>query len=172
MSLLDAVRQQLGPNEIQQISQKLGVDPATAEQAVQSALPSMMAGMAGHSQESGGASSIESALGGLSGALGGGSGLGAILGSILGRHEDTVHQDVQQTSGLDSAQTRQLLMLLAPIVLAALARHRSQTQAGPANAQPDLGDVLKHEAQQAEPKRSGPGGLLGKILSYVETPRA
>ena len=179
MSLIDLVQQHLGPTEIQQISHQLGVDDATAQRAVQSALPSLVAGMAGQSQDPAGASSIQSLLGSHGDILGNlGSLLGAgaaadgggLLGSILGRHQDTVHQDVQQSSGLDPAKTRQLLMILAPIVLGALARHRAQAQETQGANQPGLGDVLKQEAQQAR-KSPGVGGLLGKILSQVESPR-
>jgi hypothetical protein len=181
VSLIDLVRQNLGPNEMQQISQQLGVDPATAESAVQTALPSMVAGMAGQSQDPAGASSIQTLLGshgGLLGNLGGmlagaaaGNGGGGLLGGILGRHEDAVHQDVQQSTGLDSAKTKQLLMILAPIVLAALAHRHAQAAQGGNAQQPGLNDVLVNEAQQAQQQSPGVGGLLGKILSHVETPR-
>jgi hypothetical protein len=182
LSLIDSVRQQLGPAEMQQISQQLGVDQATAEQAVQSALPSMLAGMAGNSQQPEGSTAIQSALGAggmlgglgsiLGGAGGGGGDLGGMLGSILGRHTDDVHNDVQQTSGLDSNKTRKLLMILAPIVIAALAKRHSQAQAQhpTPGTQPKLDDVLRNEAQRANP--SNGGGLLGKILAHVQEPRA
>ena len=181
MSLIDSVRQQLGPAEMQQISQQLGVDQATAEQAVQNALPSMVVGMAGHAQQPEGSQAIQGALG--SGAVLGGLGsilaggapggdLGGILGSILGRHSTDVHQDVEQKSGLDSAKTRKLLMILAPIVIAALAKRHSQAQQTSApGTQPPLGDVLKNEANRAN-QGSGGGGLLGKILAHVQEPRA
>jgi len=187
MSLIDLVQQHLGPNEIQQISQQLGVDSGTAEQAVQSALPSMVAGMAGQSQDPAGASSIQSllgshagmlgslggllggggggGLGGMLGSLAGGSG-GGLLGSILGRHESAVHEEVQQTTGLDSGKTKQLLMILAPIVLAALAHKHAQASTG--GGEPDLGNVLTQEAQQAQQRSPRTGGLLGSILSHVE----
>src|SRR4051812_7935958 len=117
MSLIDTVQQHLGPNEMQQIGRQLGVDETTAPQAVEHALPSMVAGMAGQAQQPAGASSIQSLLGShanilgnLGGMLGGAApGDSGILGSILGQHQQTVTQDVQQSSGLDSAKTRQLL---------------------------------------------------------------
>ena len=179
MSLIDSVREQLGPTEMQQISQQLGIDPATAEQAVQTALPSMLAGMAGTAQQPQGSTAIQSALGsgGMLGGLGSilaggapGGDLGGMLGQILGRHSDDVHQDVQQKSGLDPAKTKRLLMMLAPIVLAALAKRHSQAQQTTPSAQPNLGDVLKNEAQKAGGSHAG--GILGKILAQVETPRA
>jgi hypothetical protein len=181
LSLIDSIRQQLGPAEMAQISNQLGVDQATAEQAVQNALPSMVAGMAGNAQEPEGSNAIQGALsasdvlGGLGGILAGGAqggDLGGILGNILGRNKEDVSQDVEKKSGLDSAKTRQLLMLLAPIVLAALAKRRSQPREATPGAQPPLGDVLKKEAETANPTGSSNGGLLGKILAHVQEPRA
>ena len=180
MSVIDLVQQSLGPNEIQQISQQLGVDNATAQRAVESALPTMVAGMAGQSQNPAGASSIQSLMGSHAGVLGSlGSILGAggaadgpsILGQIFGQHQDTVHQEVQQKSGLDPEKAKRLLMILAPIVLGALAHKRAQNQAA-GTTQPGINDTLRNEAQNAQRTSPGSGGLLGKILSHVETPRA
>ena len=98
-STLDLAQQHLGPQEIQQISQQLGTDPATTQQAVNAALPAIVGGLASTAQQPGGASGI--------------------LGQVLGRHQADVNQGVQQASGLDSDRTRKLPMILAPIVLAA-----------------------------------------------------
>lgn len=181
MNVVDIVHQHLGANELEQISQQLGVDQATAQQAVQAAVPSLVAGMAGQAQDPQGAGTIEGLLGSHGGILGNlGSILGAgasadgggILGNILGKHTDTVGNEVQQSTGLDSAKTRQLLMILAPIVLGALARRRQQSaQTTAAGSQPGLDQVLKQDAQTAQAKSPHIGGLLGKILNHVETPR-
>jgi len=181
MSLIDLVQQHLGPDQIQQISQQIGADPATTQTAVQAALPMLLGGMANHAQQSAGAESVDAAvqqhaglfgglgggLGGiLGGALGGGS-AGGILGSILGQHEPTVTNGVQQASGLDSGAVKKLLVVLAPIVLAALAHQRSQQQQSAAPTPVSPAD-LQHEAQQAQAQvqRTAPhvGGLVGKIL--------
>jgi hypothetical protein len=180
MSVIDLVQQHLGPNEMQQISQQLGVDNATAQRAVDAALPTMVAGMAGQSQDPAGASSIQSLIGSHGGVLGGlGSILGAggaadnggLLGQIFGKHQDTVHQEVQQSSGLDPEKAKRLVVMLAPIILGALAHRHAQSQAQGV-PQSNINDVLRDEAQQAQRKSPGMGGLLGKILSHVETPRA
>ena len=182
MSLTDLVQQHLGPDQIQQLSQQIGADPASTQTAVQAALPMLLGGMANNAQQPGGAQGVQAAmqqhagmLGGLGGglgaivnsALGGGGGAGGILGSILGRHEPTVTDGVQQASGLDSSQVKKLLMVLAPIVLAALAHQRNQQQQGATPAAPSPAD-LQHEAQQAQAhvERTAPhiGGLVGKIL--------
>ena len=129
----------------------------------------------------GGLGGLGGMLGGaLGGGGGGGGGLGGILGSILGRNEPAVESGVQQASGLNGDQTRRLLMILAPIVLAALANRRRQQQASaPTATAPGAGavdsdgdgipDYLEQEAQQARvqaEKRSPQlGGILGSILN-------
>ena len=201
MSVLDLVQQNLGPAEIQQLSQQLGADPSSTASAVQAALPMLLGGMASSARQPGGAQAIEgamqehaSALGGLGGILGGAGGGGGALGGVLGGladmiggggggggglldrvlgHQQTAVQDgVQQASGLDRGQVQKLLMILAPIVLAALARRHQQQAAAPATAGASadannngIPDVLEHEAQQAQAKTPPHiGGIVGKIL--------
>src|ERR1041384_3638214 len=95
MSLVDEVQQHLGPTEIQQISQQLGIDPQTAQSAVQSTLPMMVAGMADTAQQPAGEDQIRGlfgahggTLGNIASAIGGASGTGGggLLGAILGGH--------------------------------------------------------------------------------------
>src|ERR671920_542790 len=50
MSLLDLVQQNLGPDQIQEISQQIGADPGQTQSAVQAALPMLLGGMAGAAQ--------------------------------------------------------------------------------------------------------------------------
>lgn len=180
MSLIEDVQQHLGPAEIQQISEQLGVDSQTAQSAVQSALPMMVAGMAGTAQQPAGEEQIRSLFGAhggtlgnlasaISGAAGGGGGL---LGSILGNHDKTVQDGVGQTTGLKPDQSKRLLMILAPIVLAVLARRHGNSGSSAAGAG-SLGGALQQDAQTAQ--QNGPphvGGILGKILSHVQAPTA
>jgi hypothetical protein len=194
MSLLDLVQQNLGQPQIQQLAQQIGADPQSTENAVEAALPMLLGGMADTARQPGGASTIGGlagehagalnalgGLGGLAGMLGGvlgGGGGGGILGSILGGHQGTVESGVQQASGLNGDQVRRLLMILAPIVLAALARHRQQQkQQGAAAADSDhdgIPDVLEQEAQQAQARATqrSPqlGGILGSILNAATRP--
>lgn len=159
MSLIDLVQQELGPNGIKDISQQLGVDHATAQSAVSSAIPMMLGGMANTAQQPGGEGALQSAMG----ALGGGGGLGGILGSILGQHHDTVQDGVQKSSGLDAGKVGKLLLLLAPFIMRALAKH----QASPSGQQSGgLGGSLGQAAQDAANGAGGGGigGVLGNIL--------
>ncbi len=205
--ITDLVQQQLSPETISQISNAIGADEATTQQAVDAALPMIVGGMAAHAATPAGASAIQAEsenhagilgqlggmmsgaggaggiLGGLAGMMegqggsgglggmmsGGGGGLGGMLGSaaaggilgkIFGGSHSAVTDGVTQASGLDKQKATRLLMILAPIVLAALAHHRSQSGASSA----DVGSVLQQEAEQhAQSPRYG--GILGGILN-------
>lgn len=181
----DLIQGQLTPDTITQLSQSIGADPATTRQAVDAAVPMLLGGMAQHASSPQGVSAIEAAsdqheglfgglgdalggalggsggvLGGLGGMLGGAGGAGGILGNILGSRHDQVTDGVSQASGLDKQKSMKLLMMLAPLVLAAVARHRKQTNARSTQITNDL-------QREAEEHASHPqfGGILGGILN-------
>lgn len=193
-STLELVQQHLGPQEIEQIGQQLGTDPAATRQAIDAALPGLVGGMASTAQQPEGASQIQSLMGSHGGVLGnlsamisGGGVGGGVLGSILGRHQPDVEQGVQQASGLQSDKVKKLLMILAPIVLSALARRSMGT--GSAAGQPDaggglggvlggilggamgggagggIGDILKQDATEAH--QQAQGGPMGGVLGKI-----
>lgn len=191
MGVLDLVQQHLDQTQIQALSQQIGADPGQTQSAIQAALPMLLGGMAQTARQPGGTGAItgamqqhEGLLGGLGsilggamggamgGGAGGGGGLGGILGQVLGHQQPAVENGVQQASGLDANQVKKLLMLLAPIVLAALARHRQQAASQPSASGADgdangdgIPDVLQQEAQRAQEKAPPHiGGIVGKIL--------
>jgi hypothetical protein len=184
MALMDMVQQHLGESEVNQISQQLGVSPGVAQTAIAAAIPMIVGGMARHASQPQGASTIQDAITAHDGVTDDvGSVLqsgppadvgasGGLLGRILGNHHDAVQQGVQQASGLDGEKVKKLLMMLSPVVLGVLARR----QFGGQNAQQvdpgQLGNVLHQEAQAAAQQSPHVGGLLGKILGAVQTPRA
>jgi hypothetical protein len=180
MSLLDMVQQHLGPDEIQQISQHIGADPSTTSNAIQAALPMIVGGMAHTAQQPDGASAIENAvanhapadmlgglgnLGGLLAGAAGGAG-GGLLDSILGRHTATVQNGVQTATGLDSTKVKALLAMLAPVVMAAIAKHQASQ---PSDSQGGLGSILQQAASHAQQNESSSqtGGVLGQILGKL-----
>ncbi|MGZ5443821.1 MAG: DUF937 domain-containing protein [Thermoanaerobaculia bacterium] len=165
-SILDAVRQQLGPDTIQQMSRTLGADPSATSNAVSLALPTLLGGLSRNAAQPQGAAALDKALnahdgsildnlGGLLGGGGGGVG-GAILGHIFGGRRDTVEQGVGRASGLDTAQVAQLMAMLAPIVMGVLGRMK-QSKGLDANRLPD---VLQQSREQGEREVPGLGGLL------------
>lgn len=187
MSLLDLVQQQLGPSQIQQISQQLGADPHQTEEGIHAALPMLLGGMAGTARQPGGLGGITQAfgqvggmggggglggllggllgggaaggLGGMLGGAGGGGGLGGMLGGLLGNNEPAVQSGVQQASGLNGDQTKKLLMILAPIVIAALMQRRQQQRAPQMPQGGGLGGMLGGAMGGAAPGMGGAGAV-------------
>ncbi len=162
MSLIDLVKQELGQNGIKDISQQLGADPATTEQAISSALPMMLGGMASTAQQPGGESALQSAIGALGGGGGALGGIGGVLGSILGQHHSTVQDGVQQSSGLDAGKAGKLLLILAPFIIRAMSKHQEAAPAQQPNG--GLAGSLQQAAQDAASGSPQIGGMLGKIL--------
>jgi len=97
--LIDNILGHLDSNQIGAIANQLGTDPATAQAAIEQALPLIVGGMAKNASTPEGADALHNALGNhaggsvgdilgsmLGGSAGqaGGGGLGSILGSVLG----------------------------------------------------------------------------------------
>ena len=170
MSLLDLVTQQLGNDGIRQISQQIGADEQQTASAVQMAVPVLLGGLAKNAQSPAGAQALGSALdrdhssggllGNLGALLGGGAGAG-ILGHVLGGRQAAVEQGLGRATGLQGGQVGKLLMLLAPIVMAVLARQKQEKglDAG------SLGGLLESERstlQQRNPQLGGLASILDR----------
>jgi hypothetical protein len=176
MSVTDAVQQHLGPSEINQISQLLGVSPDVAQRAVSAALPMILGGMATHASQPDGAATVGQAIDTHQGAadnvasvLAAGppadaTSSGGLLGRIFGSHHNTVTTGVQQASGLDADKTKRLLLMLSPILLGILARRQFGNQQA---ASDQLGTVLQQEAQTAARQSPQAGGLLGSLFNNL-----
>ena len=161
-SLQDLLGQQQGNEAVDQISQQVGAEPSMVNSAIQAALPAILGSLANNASTPQGAQSLDNALandhdGSLLDNLGSLGGLvldqstptprsadaGGILGHILGTNQGPVAQEASQKSGLPIGQVAQIIMLLAPIVMAYLGRQKQEQNVGAGG----LGDLL--------------GGLLG-----------
>jgi hypothetical protein len=209
-SVLDLLEQQLGDDELSQLSNALGASREQVEQATATALPMLLSALADNASRPGGAAALDNALerdhsggalldqlgpllgglgglgsggssglggalGGLLGVLGGASGGqvsgktldgGGILGHILGGRQPAAERGIGKVSGLDRQKVTQLLMILAPIVLAALARRRQQ-QAREQQVQLPTGRSNPMPQAPRSPRSTQPtggGGLLEQIL--------
>jgi len=92
--------------------------------------------------------------------LGGAIG-GKILGHILGNRRGAVEQGIGRSTGMNPGQVAQLLMMLAPIVMAALGRMKRQQNVDAGG----LGGMLQREQQEMQrraPATAGLGGILDK----------
>jgi Uncharacterized conserved protein len=174
---------QLRGEPVQQVAQQLGLDPAQASSAVDAALPLLMGALGRNASQPEGAQALFGALqndhaggdlGSVLGAVLGGAqnrqtdGAG-ILGHIFGGNQERAQVGVAQATGLQSGQAGQLLKILAPIVMAYLAKRmfqqRQNAQAGAENANPDaLSGILGQEQQEIRQQGGVGGGLLGAVL--------
>ena len=183
-SLTDQLFEQLQGAPLQQIAQQLGAGQAQTAGAITAALPLLLGALGRNASQPQGAEALFGALqndfsgagdlGGLLGAVLGGAqsrqtyGAG-ILGHVLGSQLPRAEAGLGQASGLDNDKAGQLMKILAPIVLAFLARQMFQNKGAGglaqqgANAQV-LGSILGQEQQQVRQQGGLGGGLLGAVL--------
>jgi hypothetical protein len=184
---MDPADEVLSQIPIDQLAQQLGVDEATAAEAVRSAVPALLGGMAANAQDPGGASSLEKALSQHTSNPLEGLGLGgidtkdgeAIVGNAFGDNTDQVVNKLGgQTGG--KGLMEQLLPILAPIVLSMLAGKFMKGQAGapaPVGGQVPSGgtgtggleDLLGSAAGGSGGAGGGIGDLLGGLLGGGES---
>jgi hypothetical protein len=190
-ALTNDLLSQLQGAPLQQIAQQLGVDHGQAAGAVGAALPLLMGALGRNASQPQGAEALFGALqrdhagapdlGGLLGAVLGGAqsrqtdGAG-MLGHIFGGQQATAEQHLGTATGLGSDRAGQLMKILAPIVLAYLAKRMfagGQDGGGaPATAAgfgggttaQVLGAVLGQEHQAVRQQGGVGSGLLGAVL--------
>lgn len=190
-ALTNDLLSQLQGAPLQQIAQQLGVDDGQAAGAVGAALPLLMGALGKNASQPQGAEALFGALqrdhaaapdlGGLLGMVLGGAqsrqtdGAG-MLGHIFGGQQATAEQHLGTATGLGSDRAGQLMKILAPIVLAYLAKRMfsggessggapaaASGLGGGATAQV-LGAILGQEHQAVRQQGGVGGGLLGAVL--------
>jgi hypothetical protein len=167
----DLLSELQGP-QLTQIGQKLGLSQSETSGAVSAALPLLLGAMGRNAQQPGGAQSLYSALerdhagmdiGSVLGSVLGGSGQGEqILGHVFGNRGNNATQGLGAATGLQSGQAGTLLRMLAPIVMAFLAK-RMFSQQSAASPQA-LGSMLGQEQDGIRQQGGAAGGLLGAVL--------
>ncbi|MGY0611368.1 DUF937 domain-containing protein [Luteimonas sp. A501] len=181
-NLTDDLLSQLQGAPAQQVAQQLGVAPAQASDAIRAALPLLMGALGKNASQPQGAQALYGALqkdhagldlAGVMGAvLGGGSSAGAgasqggaILGHIFGGNQPRAEAGVAQATGLGQGQAGQLMKILAPIVMAYLAKQMfQQRQSGASGDDADALSGILGQEQRAIREQRGAGGLLGAVL--------
>ncbi|MFT4178302.1 MAG: DUF937 domain-containing protein [Thermomonas sp.] len=177
-SLTDEIFSQLSGPALQQISQQLGTGQAQTAGAISAALPMILGAMGRNASQPQGAEALFGALGRDHNT---GGGLGDILGAVLGgqqsRQTDGLGQlghifgsqlpraeaGLGQATGLGNDKAQMLLKILAPIVMAYLAKQMFGGQQQQASPQV-LGGILGQEQQQVRQQGGLGGGLLGAVL--------
>lgn len=178
-SLTHDLAAQLQGAPAQQVAQQLGVDPAQASAAIGTALPLLLGALGRNASQPEGAQALFGALQEDHAGLDIGSVLGAVLGGgqtrqtdgdgilghIFGGNQERAQTGVAQATGLRGGQASQLLKILAPIVMAYLAKRMFSQSGGAQQASPDvLGQVLGQEHAQIRQQGGVGGGLLGAVL--------
>jgi hypothetical protein len=152
-STMDLIQQHLGDDGLAQLTQHLGVDPATAKAAAEAALPQIINAMTNQASQPGAAAGI----GGLAGLAGG------LLGNLFGGNHADVSEHVSNKSGIDLHTAEKALMFLAPIILAKL----QQQHAGATASVPSTPQTQGQGTQPAQPQADG-DSALGRVIGEVE----
>lgn len=171
-SIVDLITSQLGPQGVQALGNRFGLDPATTERTIAAAVPLLTGGLAQNAAQPQGAAALHQAvtrdhdgsiLDNLGGFLSqGNTGVGgAILGHIFGNRQDRAADGLAKTTGIDAGTAAQILMMLAPLILGALGKVRRQQDLDTGG----LTDVLNRSNTQAQAQApTGLGSILGGLL--------
>ncbi|MDQ0864189.1 DUF937 domain-containing protein [Arthrobacter globiformis] len=162
------VQELLGQIPVQQIASLLGTDTASAQAAVEAAVPTLLAGMQSNVQAPDGAAALESELARHRNGLADGGVDPSqvdtrdgekIVGHVFGGQQDQVANRLAGTANLGSVGgdlVRRLLPILAPIVMSYLAKKVLGGR--------DSGA----QGSGAQPSPAGGGGIdLGSILGGI-----
>ena len=178
-TLTDDLAAQLRGAPASQFAQQLGISQEQSSAAISAALPLLMGALGRNASQPQGAQALFGALQKDHGGMDIGSVLGAVLGGSQGRQTDgagilghifggqqaRAETGVAQATGLGQGQAGQLLKMLAPIVMAYLAKRvmsgGASQQGGGAQA---LGGLLGQEQREIRQEGGLGGGLLGAVL--------
>lgn len=180
MSLTDDIFSQITGAPMQQMGQQLGIGQTQMAGAVAAALPLLMGALGRNASQPQGANAL---FGALQHDHSGGMGIGDLLGTVLGGQQNRqtdglgqlghifggrqqqATQAVGTATGLGSDKAQMLMKMLAPVVLAYLAKRMfNNRQAASSEQTPQaLGDMLGKEHTQVQQQGGISGGLLGVL---------
>ena len=165
------ITQQLSGSASRQIADRLGISEATANTAVQFAVPLILTALARNASKPEGAEALHQAvatdhdgsvLDNLRSYLGnpeGANGAG-ILGHVLGGQRPVVENNLAQATGLDQGSAGSLMELVAPLVMGAVGRTQQQNGLDSSGLAQYLGE---QQQQAADP------GMMGTLSSMLDS---
>lgn len=171
--IVQMILQLFGPSLVDQIAERLNVDPATVQRALTIAIPLLLAALARNASSQQGADSLYGALtrDHSGSAL---NNLGEVLANpqvskgdkiikhVLGDQTESVAQNLTQRTGLDGGQ---LLQALAPVVLAVLGQQTRQQGLDPNG----LATTLQQEQQTLDQSNQDVMSTVREVLGTPDT---
>ena len=170
-AITQIITQQLSGRAVSTIAQRFGISEATANTAVQIAVPLILSALARNAAQPQGAESLHQAINedhdgsifnNLMGYLGNpqtANGAG-ILGHVFGAQQPTIENNLAQATGMDQTSATGLLETVAPLVMGAVGQTQQQSGLDASG----LSNLLNSQQQQAQEKAPGLMGMLGSML--------
>ena len=188
INLVNIVKEHLGGQILNQISNTLGISPSAAQTAIDGAVPAMFSGLLDNVNNSEGAEAItlaldtfndeESFLDNLgdffqddhrNALMASGQGL---LSSLFGDKVDGIAKVLGQFSGLGQSASSGLLAMIAPIVMSVLGKQQSQLGLDASGVQKmlmDQKDAISAAMPSELSKAFAQSGLLSQLSDAVES---
>ena len=170
-AITQMVTQQLAGPAISKVAQRMGVSEATANSAVQLAVPLIVAALARNASQPTAAQDLHQAISNdhdgsifdnLSGFLGdpaAANGAG-ILGHIFGGQQPAIANNLAQATGVDQGTAGGMMEMLAPLVMGAIGKTQKQEGLDASG----LSELLNNQQQQAQAAAPGMMGTLNSML--------
>ena len=173
-SVLEDLRSRLSGDTVDDISRRIGADPAQTKQAIDAALPMLLAALGKEAADPERRTGLRKAIhedhdgavvdnlpaylsGQMSGRATNGQG---IVKHVLGDRQEPAVQALAGRSGLDMGSIASLLPLLAPIVMGMLGKKERTGGLSLDN----LTDLLGNDTRRAADESPDLGDLLGSVL--------
>jgi hypothetical protein len=174
-SVLDDLRSRLSGDTVDEISRRIGADPASTKQAIDAALPMLLAALGKEAADPERSAGLKQAIqqdhdgsvvdnlgaylsGQMSGRATNGEG---IVNHVLGDRREPAVQALSSKSGLDFGTIASLLPLLAPIVMGMLGK-KTGSEGG--LSLDNITDILGSDTERAANEQPDLGDLLGQVL--------
>ena len=152
-SILDSIQQQVqqrvSATAVQQMSQRLGIDPVLAQRAVNAAIPLVTAAIAAHANSSGADLVHSSAT-----IQAESPQKNASLPQVLGDHDAAVTQRVSAVTGVSQDEAAEIVSAVTPAVLGGIGQHVQEQGIDSAQLATDLSTAIIG----AQPRPAARGG--------------
>lgn len=170
-AITQMITQQIAGTVARSVAQRLGVSEATAERAVQVAVPLIVAALARNAAQPQGAEELHEAVNNdhdgsifdnLAGYLSNpqaANGAG-ILGHVFGEQQAPIQNNLAQAAGLDQQTAGSILEMVAPLVMGAVGQTQQQNNLDPGG----LSQYLDAQRQQTEAAAPDLMGALNSML--------